>query len=164
MVKHLINIESLYGFSADELGKLIYKKDTKEDIQFILEVAISGTYTFNKALTVEDAEYLSDVAYKKYLDRISIQNTDGLDDSYLYSMYKENIPTTNGELYIRNLLRNVFAEIICNGMFDVVGTIVVGFEQVLNPQLTWNKTRVIHSGIFELSIEVINVNLSLVSE
>ena len=73
MVKHLINIESLYGFSADELGKLIYKKDTKEDIQFILEVAISGTYTFNKALTVEDAEYLSDVAYKKYLDRISIQ-------------------------------------------------------------------------------------------
>lgn len=94
MAKHLINIESLYGFSADELGKLIYKKDTKEDIQFILEVAISGTYTFNKALTVEDAEYLSDIAYKKYLDRISIQNTDGLDDSYLYSMYKENIPTT----------------------------------------------------------------------
>ena len=49
-------------------------------------------------------------------------------------------------------------------MFDVIGTIVVGFEQVLNHQLTWNKTRVIHSGIFELSIEVINVNLSLVSE
>ena len=49
MAKHLINIESLYGFSADELGKLIYKKDTKEDIQFILEVAISGTYTFNKS-------------------------------------------------------------------------------------------------------------------
>ena len=52
---------------------------------------------------------------------------------------RKNIPTTNGELYIKNLLRNIFAEIICNGMFDVIGTIVVGFEQVLNPQLTWNK-------------------------
>lgn len=156
MARHLINIESLYVFSADELGKLIYKKDTKEDIQFILEVAISGTYIFNKALTIEDAEYLSDVAYKKYLDRISIQDTNGLDESYLYSMYKENIPTTNGELYIKNLLRNVFAEIICNGMFDVIGTVLVGFEQVLNSQLSWNKTRVIHSGIFELSVEVID--------
>jgi hypothetical protein len=156
VARHLINIESLYGFSADELGKLIYKKDTKEDIQFILEVAISGTYIFNKALTIEDAEYLSDVAYKKYLDRISIQDTNGLDESYLYSMYKENIPTTNGELYIKNLLRNVFAEIICNGMFDVIGTVLVGFEQVLNSQLSWNKTRVIHSGIFELSVEVID--------
>ena len=156
MARHLINIESLYGFSADELGKLIYKKDTKEDIQFILEVAISGTYIFNKALAIEDAEYLSDVAYKKYLDRISIQDTNGLDESYLYSMYKENIPTTNGELYIKNLLRNVFAEIICNGMFDVIGTVLVGFEQVLNSQLSWNKTRGIHSGIFELSVEVID--------
>lgn len=156
MARHLINIESLYGFSADELGKLIYKKDTKEDIQFILEVAISGTYVFNRSLTVEDAEYFSDVAYRRYLDRISIPNTDGLNESYLYSMYKENIPTTNGELYIKNLLKNVFAEIICNGMFDVIGNVLVGFEQVLNPQLTWNKTRVIHSGIFELSVEVID--------
>lgn len=145
--------------AADEVFKERYGQEAKltfgevkEDISFVLETAISGDY--RKTTTVNEIIYWTDIAWRRYLDKISVPNMS-------YSQYKDTYPSSRAEVYLKSLIYHVLLKIYQLGILSKFDWVALELEQHRSHVVPWAISQSINEFYYRIKVRQTTIQASL---
>lgn len=123
--------------------------DTKEDIEFVLETAISGDYRLTT--TMHDMTYWADIAWRRYLDKV-------MPGAMSYSQIKETIPNQKGEYYLKALIYFVLVKIYYTGALSKFDWVSLKIERMRGLNFPWALDRLINNNYYRVTVNQTSSN------
>ena len=151
---HYINMEDILIDLFNTIGFIPTHGDLNEDLSFIIEVGITGEYSFNVSFSYGDENYLAMLANDRYLSRI-VAPADYMDVfgyGNTHGFVKSVLPNHKGRLFIYRLYEFIFGNLLMKGILKGYKHFHLTMQRISNPDLSWVENSVKLPYLYELTV------------